>query len=180
MTVMSDRPPLWAVLGTLVAAPLFMGATIVYVPYALSGWRFAPPFLGWDGTRWIGAGLIVLAAPVILDFLVRFVREGHGTPVPLAPPQRLVVRGAFRFVRNPAYLAAVAIMLGEALLLGSTRVLIYALVAALAFHLFVVGYEEPTLRKKFAAEYEAYARAVPRWLPRVPGRQHIDRRGLPV
>src|SRR5690242_20131826 len=76
---MSDRPPPWSVMGTLVGAPLFMGASIVYVPYALSGWRFAPPFLSWVGTRWIGAGLIVLAAPVLLDFLVGFVREGHGT-----------------------------------------------------------------------------------------------------
>ena len=168
--MMSNRPPLWAVLGTLVGAPLFMGASIVYVPYVLSGWRFAPPFLNWVGTRWIGAGLIALATPVLLDFLERFVLEGHGTPVPFAPPQRLVVGGVFRFVRNPGYLAALAVIVGEALLFGSTRVLIYALGAALAFHAFVVGYEEPTLRSKFGAEYAAYARGVPRWIPRLPRR----------
>jgi protein-S-isoprenylcysteine O-methyltransferase Ste14 len=165
---MSGRPPVWAVVGTMVAAPLFIGTVVFYVPYALSGWRFAPPLLGWEPTRWIGAGLLALALPVMVDFILRFVLEGHGTPVPVAPPQRLVVRGMFRFVRNPAYLAAVSAIVGQGLLFGNTRVLAYALFMALAFHLLVVGYEEPTLRRKFGMEYEAYRREVPRWVPRIP------------
>ena len=164
---MSDRPPLWAVIGTLVGAPIFMGTVIVYVPYALSGWRFARPFLGWEPSRWIGTALILVAIPAILDFLIRFVREGHGTPVPVAPPQRHVVGGTFRFVRNPAYLAAVSALAGQGLLFGSTDVLIYAAVMGLAFHLFVVGYEEPALHRKFGADYDAYRSKVPRWVPRV-------------
>ncbi len=71
---------------------------IFYVPCVLSGWRLEPPFFGLRIVRWIGAALFVLPMPILLDFLVRFVREGHGAPVPLAPPQRLVVKGAFRFV----------------------------------------------------------------------------------
>ena len=161
-----DRPPLGAVIGTLFAAPLFIGFVLTYVPYTLCGWRFGPPFLG-TWTRGVGVGLIVLALPVLADFLYRFVREGHGTPVPVAPPQRLVVRGVFRVVRNPSYVGGVAAVVGQGLLFASVPVLIYALALALGFHLFVVLYEEPTLRRKFGAAYEEYCRAVPRWRPRV-------------
>jgi len=162
----SDRPPLWAVIGTLFAAPVFIGLVLTYVPYTLCGWRFAPPFLGQAWTRWLGVALIVLALPVLADFLVRFVREGHGTPAPVAPPERLVVRGVFRYVRNPSYVAGVAAVVGQGLLFASVEVLVYALALAVGFHLFVVLYEEPTLRRKFGAAYEAYCRDVGRWLPR--------------
>ena len=163
---MSDRPPLWAVIGTLFAAPVFIGLVLTYVPYTLCGWRFAPPFLGQPWTRGAGVALIVLALPVLADFLVRFVREGHGTPAPVAPPERLVVRGVFRYVRNPSYVAGVAAVVGQGLLFASVEVLGYALALAVGFHLFVVLYEEPTLRRKFGAAYEAYCRDVGRWLPR--------------
>lgn len=168
---MTNRPPLWAIVGTLIAAPLFIGGTALYVPYLLSGgWFLQPAFFGWEPLRWVGFALMVLAAPVILDFLLRFILEGHGTPVPVAPPQRLVVRGVFRFCRNPAYLAAITFIFGQALVLGSLRVLFYAAVLALGFHLFVVAYEEPTLRRKLGAAYEEYCRTVPRWIPRVRSR----------
>jgi protein-S-isoprenylcysteine O-methyltransferase Ste14 len=163
---LSERPPSWAVLGTLVGALLFIGALIVYVPYVLSGWRFSPPFLGWRPLRWIGATLIVFSVPVVIGFLMQFVREGHGTPIPMAPPQRLVVGGPFRFVRNPSYVAALAALFGQGLLFGSIRVLVYAAMMALAFHALVVGYEEPTLRRRFGVAYETYCRYVPRWVPR--------------
>jgi len=164
----NGRPPLRAVLGTILAAPLFMGAVLIYVPYALTGWRRGPALFGFEGTRWIGVLLALLALPVLADFLVRFVAEGHGTPAPVAPPQRLVVGGMFRFVRNPAYLAAVTAIAGEGLYLASLAVLVYALGAWAFFHLMVVLYEEPTLRAKFGADYEAYCRRVPRWIPRRP------------
>jgi protein-S-isoprenylcysteine O-methyltransferase Ste14 len=156
------------VLGTLVGAPLFIGATILYVPYTLSDWVLRRPFFGWLPWRWIGVASIALSLPIMLDFLVRFVREGHGTPMPMAPPRRLVVSGPFRWMRNPAYLAALVTIAGQGLLLGSVPVLLYALGMALVFHAFVVGYEEPTLRRTFGADYERYCHDVPRWLPRVP------------
>ena len=74
--------------------------------------------------------------------------------------------GPFRWVRNPGYIAVVSLVVGQALLFGSGAVLAYAAFLALAFHLFVVFYEEPTLRAQFGEEYDAYCRAVPRWLPR--------------
>ena len=78
----------------------------------------------------------------------------------------LVVRGSFRYVRNPAYLAAVVSLVGQGLWFASSGLLIYALILWIIFHLFVIGYEEPTLRNKFGAEYESYCREVPRWVPR--------------
>ena len=169
---MSDRPPAWAVYGTAIAALAFIGAVIVYVPYALSGWHPAPTTFGGEPVRWIGVAMILLGLPVLGDFLLRLVSEGHGTPMPLAPPRRLVTGGVFRYVRNPGYLAAIAILLGQALLLGSGPILIYAGAMALAFHLFVRWVEEPALRRTFGAAYDAYCHQVPRWLPRRPRANH--------
>jgi protein-S-isoprenylcysteine O-methyltransferase Ste14 len=114
------------------------------------------------------AGVLVLIAaiPLFLEFLWRFVEEGHGTPAPVAPTEKLVVGGTFRRVRNPGYVAVVGILLGEALVLGSVLLLTYAVGIWLIFHLFVLVYEEPTLRRQFGEEYGAYCRRVPRWLPR--------------
>ena len=110
--------------------------------------------------------LVLLGLPVFLDFLVRFVRDGRGTPAPVAEPERLVVTGAFRSVRNPGYVAVLAMIAGQALIFGSTALLGYTAAVALAFHLFVVLYEEPHLRRKFGSDFEDYRRRVPRWLPR--------------
>lgn len=162
------RAPLGAALGTLVFAPAFVAAVIGWGPYHLTRWRVAPPLLGWPALRWVGALLVVAAVPVVVDFCLRFVREGHGTPAPFAPPRRLVVSGPYRWVRNPGYVAAVAMIAGEALVLGSGAVLAYAGLVWLACHVLVVAYEEPTLRATFGDDYCAYRRRVPRWLPRPP------------
>jgi protein-S-isoprenylcysteine O-methyltransferase Ste14 len=165
---MDDRPPLWAVIGTIVFTLLVPGSAIGLVPYyLLSGWRLEPPLLGWSPWRWAGAALFLVAAPIFLAFLVRFVREGHGTPAPIAPTRHLVVGGPFRYVRNPGYASGIAMIVGQGLFFGSGAVLVYAAVMALGFHLFVLLYEEPTLRRTFGAEYDAYCREVPRWLPRL-------------
>jgi protein-S-isoprenylcysteine O-methyltransferase Ste14 len=78
-----------------------------------------------------------------------------------------VISGLYRYVRNPMYVGVVSIILGEALVLGSGGVLIYAAVVALGFHLFVVLYEEPTLRRTYGAQYDGYCTLVRRWLPRL-------------
>jgi protein-S-isoprenylcysteine O-methyltransferase Ste14 len=155
-----------ALLGTIVFTLTIPGTVIVLVPYLLTGWNLRPPFLGIEATRSLGGALIVLAAPLFFRFLAGFVREGHGTPAPIAPPQHLVVGGPFRWVRNPGYVAVVSLVVGQALLFGSRAVLAWAAFLAVAFHVFVVLYEEPTLRRQFGEEYEAYCREVPRWLPR--------------
>ena len=155
-----------ALVGTIAFTLVVPGTVIVLIPYLLTGWNLRPPFLGIEATRSLGGALIVLAAPLFFRFLAGFVREGHGTPAPIAPPEHLVVGGPFRWVRNPGYVAVVSLVVGQALLFGSGAVLAWAAFLALAFHAFVVFYEEPTLRRQFGTEYDAYCREVPRWFPR--------------
>ncbi len=168
---MTDRPtqsaPAQAIVGTIVFTLIVPGTVLVYAPYALTGFSFAPAWLGLEATRWIGVALFAVALPIFVGFLVRFVREGHGTPAPVAPPQRLVIGGMFRHVRNPGYIAVIGLLLGETLFFGSRPLLLYSLVVALTFHLWVISFEEPQLRRSFGAEYEAYCRQVPRWIPRL-------------
>jgi protein-S-isoprenylcysteine O-methyltransferase Ste14 len=97
----------------------------------------------------------------------RFAFQGVGTPAPIFPTQHLVVKGFYRYVRNPMYVAVVWVILGQALFLGNIHVLAYAIFVWLAFHSFVLIYEEPTLRKSFGAEYETFCAHVPRWIPRL-------------
>jgi protein-S-isoprenylcysteine O-methyltransferase Ste14 len=154
-------------LGTLVFVAILPGSVIVVIPYLLCGWRLAEA----TTLRWAGVCLLLLALPIFVDFLVRFVREGRGTPAPIAETERLIVSGPFRCVRNPGYVGVLGLILGQSLLFASPAVLAHAAIMALAFHLFVVFYEEPRLRVKYGAEYEEYARRVPRWLPRLGSRR---------
>jgi protein-S-isoprenylcysteine O-methyltransferase Ste14 len=155
-----------ALLGTLLFVALVPAAVIGWVPWWITGWRVAPPLLGLAALRWLGGLLVLLALPVFADFLLRFVRA-RGTPAPVAPPEELVVEGGFARCRNPGYVAVVALVAGQGLLFGSAAALLYAAALALGFHLFVVLVEEPGLRSRFGPAYDAYCRAVPRWVPRV-------------
>ncbi len=167
-----DLPPRWAAPATVVFALLAPGTVVGLVPWWISGFEFRPPLLETEFSRLAGIGLIAAGLVGLMRFLVRFVREGHGTPAPILPPSRLVVGGVFRHSRNPGYIAVVSILLGEALALPSADVLGWAVCVAAGFHLFVVLYEEPDLRHRFGPAYEEYCRAVPRWLPLRLGRRH--------
>jgi protein-S-isoprenylcysteine O-methyltransferase Ste14 len=116
-----------------------------------------------------GLGMILLAAGllVITQSFVRFVGEGLGTPAPVAPPGRLVIGGAYRYVRNPMYVAILATIVGQALLLGQLGLLLYATALWLFAAAGVRWYEEPSLRHRFGTDYETYRRAVPAWWPRL-------------
>jgi protein-S-isoprenylcysteine O-methyltransferase Ste14 len=155
-----------AAVGSLVFLVLVPGVVAGLVPWWLTGWRFQNPLPYWVPLR-VG-GLILLAAGVVvlLQAFVRFVVEGLGTPAPVAPTERLVVGGLYRYVRNPMYLAVAAIVMGQALALGQPILLLYAGAFAVAVAAFVHWYEEPTLRRRFGDQYEAYRRAVPAWWPR--------------
>jgi protein-S-isoprenylcysteine O-methyltransferase Ste14 len=113
-----------------------------------------------------GVALLVAGVIVLVQAFARFVMEGVGTPAPVAPTQRLVVGGLYRYVRNPMYLAVVATIVGQALALGQPALLGYAVAVGAAMVAFAHGYEEPTLHRQFGAQYEAYRRAVPAWWPR--------------
>ena len=116
----------------------------------------------------VAAGIVLLAAgvAVLLHAFARFVAEGLGTPAPVAPTERLVVGGLYRYVRNPMYLAVAATIVGQALILGRPGLLLYALAFLLTVATFVRLYEEPTLARRYGAEYDAYRRAVRGWWPR--------------
>lgn len=165
---MSEAEPsrLGPALGTAVFVLVVPGTVIVWIPYEICGWKMEEAFFGVTTLRGAGAAAFLLALPVFVDFLVRFVKEGLGTPAPIAEPRRLVT-GVFRYCRNPGYVAVVSMIAGQALFFGSAPTLLYAGGVALAFHLFVLLYEEPHLLRKFRAEYEAYCARVPRWLPRL-------------
>jgi protein-S-isoprenylcysteine O-methyltransferase Ste14 len=91
---------------------------------------------------------------------------GKATPLPIDAPKVLVVKGPFRFVRNPFYIGIVLVLLGEGVLFQSGVLLLYAVFGAMATHLFVVLYEEPHLKKKFGSSYEEYCKQIPRWIPK--------------
>jgi len=116
--------------------------------------------------RWIGVPLLVVGGAGLLWCIWDFGRVGRGTLAPVDAPRFVVRGGLYRLARNPMYLSVLTVLLGEALLLRSLRIMAWAAIMATAFHLFVLAYEEPTLRRKFGSDYEAYCRAVPRWLPR--------------
>jgi protein-S-isoprenylcysteine O-methyltransferase Ste14 len=156
-----------AVLGSIVFFCVAPGTFAGYVPYRLTRWRIGPPLLGIPALRWVGGAMIAMGVAGLVECFARFALQGRGTPAPIAPPDVLVASGFYRHVRNPMYVAVLSVVLGQALLFGSVAVLEYAAVAFLAVHLFVLGYEEPTLQRQFGQSYETYRANVRRWWPRL-------------
>jgi len=117
--------------------------------------------------RVLGVLLIAAALPVLIAAFARFVTEGRGTPAPVAPTERLVVGGLYRWVRNPMYVAVGSVIAGQVLLFGSLPLLAYLAVVMAAFAAFVHLYEQPKLLATYGEEYETYCRAVPAWRPRL-------------
>jgi protein-S-isoprenylcysteine O-methyltransferase Ste14 len=147
-----------AVLGSalfFLVAPCVLAGLI---PWSMTRWEFRPAFFGLEGARLVGVLLILVGLPGLVDSFARFALQGLGTPAPVAPPKNLVVTGLYRHVRNPIYVAVVAIILGQAMLFGDWRLVVWGALLWLFFHLVVVAYEEPTLQSTFGAEYEAYCR----------------------
>ena len=159
-----------AAVGSAVFFALAPGVVAGLGPWSLTRWQAGAPYASWLPLRVAGALLVAAGAAVLTHAFGRFVVEGLGTPAPVAPTEHLVVSGLYRYVRNPMYLAVTATILGQALLLWRPVLLAYAAVVAAAFVVFVLGYEEPTLRRQFGASYEEYRRAVPAWWPRLRGR----------
>jgi protein-S-isoprenylcysteine O-methyltransferase Ste14 len=151
--------------GTVVFLVLTPGVVAGLIPWVITGWRF-PWTGGWALPIAIVAAVVILSGiSVLLDAFIRFARA-DGTPAPPMPTRHLVVVGPYRYVRNPMYLAVLAIIAGQALLFGSWGALFYAGVVLLAVALFVLGYEQPTLEQEYGDEYREYRRNVRGWVPR--------------
>lgn len=121
------------------------------------------------------AGLVCISVGAVLlgTCIWEFARSGRGTLSPVDPPRELVLKGLYRYVRNPMYLSVTLTVLGEVLLTRSRGLLLYWMIWFIGANLFVIGYEEPALRRRFGAAYERYTRSVGRWLPKfsaTPGR----------
>lgn len=146
-------------------AALFIGFVLVFLPARVLSWSGITPPAALGRSQ--VAGLVVGAAGALLALscIATFAFVGKGTPAPFDPPRRLVMRGPYRAVRNPMYLGAGLALAGAALYYQSGRLAGYAALFLVVTHFFVVWYEEPTLRRTFGQEYEAYCRRVRRWWP---------------
>lgn len=141
------------------------GTALVAIPYFLLTSGRGLVKIGM--LKWLGLVPLLLGGIALLWCIWDFARIGRGTPAPIDPPKVMVERGLYRFVRNPMYVGALGVLLGEALVFQSLSVVGWAIFMGLLFHTFVVLYEEPTLRKKFGKSYEDYHQSVPRWVPRL-------------
>lgn len=136
-----------------------------YLPWRLTSydlWQFnSGPF------RWLAPLLWLIGTFIILCCTLDIIRMGHGTPAHVDPPQRLIVTGLYRYVRNPIYLGSLLVQSGTLLWFGSVLLIFYLLFFIIAYYILIVFFEEPVLQKMFGAAYNEYASQVPRWIPRL-------------
>ncbi|MDQ3645670.1 MAG: isoprenylcysteine carboxylmethyltransferase family protein [Actinomycetota bacterium] len=154
-----------AAAGTSLFFAVAPGVVAGLIPWLLTDWRVRGAET-WPLSRLVGLFMLAAGAGALIGAFARFVVEGLGTPAPVAPTEHLVVGGLYRYVRNPMYTAVVATILGQALVLGQPVLLAYAVLVAGTVAAFVHLYEEPTLSRRYGAQYDAYRATVPRWLPR--------------
>jgi len=152
-------------LKTIIFTIVVPGTVVVYIPYRLLASETGRPFLDLGFLRYLAVVPIVLGAAIYLRCAWDFTFTGKGTPAPIDPPKQLVVRGLYRWVRNPMYVGILLLLFGEAGLFESRNVFVYAAVVFLVFHIWVVLYEEPILKQKFGESYQQYGETVPRWMP---------------
>lgn len=155
-----------SVVGSAVFFLIAPGIVAGVVPWWLSRWQLRGS-AWWLPVRVAGAALALAGLGVLLHAFARFATEGRGTPAPVAPTESLVVGGAYRYVRNPMYVAVEALIVGQALLFVSARVLGYAALSWVVMAVFVRWYEEPTLTARYGEQYLRYRRSVRAWLPRL-------------
>lgn len=155
-------------LKTLLFTILVPGTVTVLVPYLLLSWGVQIFSFEVGPIRFLGLLPILMGAVTYLWCAWDFTFTGRGTPAPIDPPKELVVKGLYRYVRNPMYVGITLILLGEALLFEAAVLFLYAGLLLVCAHLFIVYYEEPTLRRLFGASYESYCKSVSRWTPRLP------------
>ena len=153
---------LFALVRTVVFTVFVPGVVAGYLPLVV---------IGRDGQRpggWSYIGVVPVAIGLLIYAWTAFdfAWTGRGTPAPIDPPRRLVVRGLYRYVRNPMYVGVLLVIMGEGLMRRSWQTIEYAFAVAFMFGALVLGLEEPLLRSQFGTAYSNYCAEVPRWLPR--------------
>jgi len=144
---------------------LFVGLLLIYLPARVLSRSCIVRPAAIEAPQIMGMIIGSIGAVIALSCIFTFAWIGRGTPAPFDPPRRLVIRGPYRFVRNPMYWGAGLTLAGAALFYESVPLLIYGAIFVIVSHFFVLLYEEPTLRRTFGPEYEAYCRRVRRWWP---------------
>jgi len=157
---------IWLAIRSVAWTVLLPGLVAGYVPWRFFGLAHVQVRL-WNPIHGLGLACSGLGAVLLATCIWEFARSGRGTLAPVDPPRELVIRGLYRYVRNPMYLSVSLIVLGEFLLTSSRSLLAYWAVWFAAVNVVVIAYEEPTLRRRFGEAYEHYAKQVGRWLPRV-------------
>jgi protein-S-isoprenylcysteine O-methyltransferase Ste14 len=153
-------------LRTLIFTVLVPGTVTVFLPRMLYG-NTTPADFGW--LRYAALPFLLVGIVVYCWCALDFTFAGRGTPLPADPPKQLVVRGLYRYVRNPMYLGVGSVLLGETIWFQLQQMFVYDAIVFAFWHLFVVLYEEPTLERNFGESYRRYRDDVPRWLPRAFG-----------
>lgn len=152
-------------LKNLVFTLVVPGTVAVYIPIRIATGPTGFSTVSWVWEQFLAFPPLLLGAATYLRCVWDFATAGEGTPAPIDAPRRLVVRGLYRNVRNPMYVGVLLVVGGWALFFRSLAVLWYGCALGLVFHLFVVVFEEPHLRRRFGEPYERYCRAVGRWIP---------------
>jgi protein-S-isoprenylcysteine O-methyltransferase Ste14 len=157
-------------LKIVVFSLLVPGTVAIVGPMLLLRWTHEWSFAHWGPMQWVGVFLSLLGFSAYAWCAYDFGAAGKGTPAPIDPPRTLVVRGLYRYSRNPMYLGVLCCILGEALFFESLSVTVYACMIFAGFHTFVQAYEEPKLHALFGEAFDAYCARVPRWAPRLLSR----------
>jgi protein-S-isoprenylcysteine O-methyltransferase Ste14 len=154
-------------LKTLIFTVFVPGTVAVLIPYRIVSSASAGRTVAIGSFHYLGLAVIPIGVLIYLWCAWDFTFAGKGTPAPIDPPKQLVVRGLYRYVRNPMYVGVLSMILGQAIWFESVHLIAYAGLAFLLMHAFVLFYEEPALKRKFGESYERYCETVPRWIPRV-------------
>jgi len=150
---------------TLIFTVLVPGTVAVWIPMRILSASGARSSISLDALRYLGAPAMLIGILIYLWCAWDFTFAGKGTPAPIDPPKELVVRGLYKYIRNPMYVGVLSLVLGEAFWFESKQLFAYAALVFAFFFAFVVFYEEPSLKRKFGEQYENYRAQVPRWIP---------------
>lgn len=158
------RRAFWPLLNTALFTIVVPGTVAVLIPVWLAGGLRWPEN---GAASWFGAIVVVCGAAMYFRCAWEFAVHGLGTPAPIAPTKFLVTTALHRYVRNPMYISVALVIVGQAALFRSLSLFLYAAAMLFIAHIFVVFYEEPTLRRQLGESYELYVRSVPRWIPKL-------------
>lgn len=157
----------WLGIRSVAMTVLFPGTVAGYIPYRFFFPERLPKPAEWSVSHYGACAFTIVGLAVLLTCVWEFAHYGRGTLAPFDEPRQLVVRGLYRYVRNPMYVGVLVVLIGEAWFLWSGWLLAYAGLFFVIVNVVVIAYEEPRLLSKFGPEYEAYRTEVRRWLPRI-------------